>query len=134
MRERPSRMRSIIRCFSDVGWLHRYLIITLSKVNFAKDLAPSYPGRKIQHVGQRIRVQLRDQVEAAEISAWPPKPVLLHHHVWRAGPWRGRTLHYPLSLQLLELRFGCLKFFGVQPPKLARYGRPLRGYEMLHPM
>jgi hypothetical protein len=37
-----------------LSWVHRYLIITLPKVNFAKDLAPSDPGRKIQHVGQRI--------------------------------------------------------------------------------
>ena len=32
--------------FSDVGWVHRYLIITLSKVNFAKNLAPSDPWQK----------------------------------------------------------------------------------------
>jgi hypothetical protein len=76
-------MQSIMRwkVLPALRWVHRYLIITLSKVNFAKDLAPSDPGRKIQHVGQRIRVRLRDQVEAAEVSAWPPRPVLLHHHV-----------------------------------------------------
>jgi hypothetical protein len=97
----------------DVSWVHRYLIITFSKINFAKDLAPGDPGRKIQHVGQRVRVRLCDQVEVSEVSAWPRRPVLLHHHVQRAGPWRGGTLHNPLSLQLLELRFGCLKLFGV---------------------
>jgi hypothetical protein len=41
------------------------LIITFSKINFAKDLASGDPGRKIQHVGKRVRIRLRDQVEAA---------------------------------------------------------------------
>jgi hypothetical protein len=110
------------------------LIITFSQINFAENFAPSDPCRKIQHVGQRISVRLCDQVEAAEIAARPPRPVLLHDHVERAGPRRGRALHDPLPLQLLELRFGRLQLFGVQSPKFAGYWRPLGRDEMLHPM
>jgi hypothetical protein len=99
--------------FPDVSWVHGYLIITFPQVNFAKDLAPSDPSRKIQHVGQRVGVRFCDQVEAAEVAARPPGAFLLHHHVERAGLRRGRALHDPLPLQLLELRFGRLKLLGI---------------------
>jgi hypothetical protein len=50
---------------SDVSWMCRYLIITFPKINLAEDLATGNPGRKIQHVGKRVHVRLRDQVKAA---------------------------------------------------------------------
>ncbi len=67
-------------------------------------------------------------------AAWPPRPILLHHHMQRAGPWRGRMLHNLFSLQLLELRVGCLKLFSVQLPKFSCYWWPLHGDEMPTPM
>jgi hypothetical protein len=77
MKESPARIRSIMRwpeghaakleqsewcadgCLPDVCWMHRYLIITFSKINLAEDLVSGDPGRKIQHVGKRVRVWLR---------------------------------------------------------------------------
>ena len=75
-------------------------MISFSEIYFRKKSPPSRLARKIQHVGQWVRVGNGDQVEAAEISAGLPRPVRLPHHVERRRPGAVRPADYPVFLQL----------------------------------
>ena len=86
----PQELEEAEGC-DDGGLGHRRLLqgdlqVAVLQIQGAEDCAAFQLAREVTQVGHRVLVGLGGEVEAAEVSAWPPTAVLLLHHVERAAP------------------------------------------------
>ena len=63
--------------FTSEGWTG----IAPLEVELAEHLGPCQTAGDVHHVGEGVAVSFRDEVEAVEITAWPPRTVTLLDHV-----------------------------------------------------
>jgi hypothetical protein len=123
----PGILEQSKRCYdgrlTNIGWMHRYLMVPLLKIRFAKNIASSQPSGEVLHPGQRILVRNSDEVESPEITARPARSIRFAHHVEGRGLTAAGPANYALLLQPRKLLLGCSIPLWAQSPE-PRQDRP----------
>jgi len=110
------------------------LVIAFHKVELGEDVAAMETGGKILEVGQGVAVMNGGQVEAAEITAWPPGAVGFGHKVKRRRPGTVGAANDAGCLQFGEFSLGLFKPVGSEATSFGEDRRPGGVDMVLYPM
>ena len=101
------------RRFGHILRRHWDLMIAFPEINLGEKLSTGQPGHQVSNVGAGIAIRKSLKVKAVKITAWPPCPIFLPHHMERRSPRTFRPPHNALPLHLLKLLLGCLEFSSI---------------------